>query len=242
MSTRHEYESKLKMNNPKNRPHATIILATSADGKIADVEKSAARFGSANDKKHLEKQIATADAVLFGGGTLRAYGTTMRITSTQLLETREKLGKPSQPAQIVCSRSLDLDPNFPFFQQPVPRWLLTSTKTENIESNPLKNKFEKIIFAANEEGKIDWDRAFQQLLDLGIKRLAILGGGQIVGSLITANLIDELWLTICPLILGGTDAPTTVEGTGFIASMAPRLQLLEVETIGQEVFLHYGRI
>ncbi len=230
------------MKNNINRPHATVILATSADGKIADVKKSPARFGSANDKKHLEKQIAKADAVLFGGGTLRAYGTTMRISSTELLAAREKLGKPPQPTQIVCSRSLDLDPNFPFFLQPVPRWLLTSKKPENLDSNPLKNKFEKIIFAAKEEGEIDWDRAFQQLLNLGIKRLAILGGGQIVGSLITANLIDELWLTICPLILGGTDAPTAVEGTGFVASMAPRLELLEVETIGREVFLHYGLI
>ena len=228
------------MNNKINKPHATVILAMSADGKIADLKKSPARFGSAKDKKHLEKQIAKADAVLFGGGTLRAYGTTMRISSTQLIEERKKLGKPPQPAQIVCSRSLDLNPNLPFFKQPVPHWLLTSKKPENLNSNPLKNRFEKIIFAANEDEEIDWELAFQQLLNLGIKRLAILGGGQIVGALITANLIDELWLTICPLILGGVDAPTPVEGTGFLASMAPRLKLLEVQTIGQEVFLHYS--
>lgn len=228
------------MTDKTNKPHTTVILATSADGKIADFQKSPARFGSANDKKHLEKQIASSDAVLFGAGTLRAYGTTMRISSTQLIEEREKLGKPPQPAQIVCSRSLDINPNFPFFQQPIPRWLLTCKKPENIHSNPLKNKFDKLLFAAKDEEEIDWDFAFQQLLDLGIKRLAILGGGQIVSSLITADLIDEFWLTICPLILGGVGAPTPVEGTGFVASMAPRLKLLEVETIGQEVFLHYG--
>lgn len=229
------------MTDKTNKPHTTVILATSADGKIADFQKSPARFGSANDKKHLEKQIASSDAVLFGGGTLRAYGTTMRISSTQLIEERKKLGKLPQPAQIVCSRSLDLNPNFPFFQQPVPRWLLTCQKTENLHGNPLKNKFDKIVFAAKEPEEIDWDFAFQQLLDLGIKRLAILGGGQIVSSLITADLIDEFWLTICPLILGGVSAPTPVEGTGFVASMAPRLELLEAKAIGQEVFLHYGR-
>lgn len=228
------------MNHKTNKIHATVILAMSADGKIADVKKSPARFGSANDKKHLEKQIAKADAVLFGGGTLRAYGTTMRIFSKQLIEEREKLGKPAQPIQIVCSRSLDIDSNFPFFQQPVPHWLLTSNTPEILDKNPLKNQFETIIFAADNKGEIDWDRAFQQLLDLGIKRLAILGGGQIVGSLVAANLIDEFWLTICPLILGGVHAPTTVEGEGFLASMAPSLELLEVETIGPEVFLHYG--
>ena len=54
------------------RPHTTVVLAMSADGKIADVKRSPARFGSAADKAHLEKQVAQVDAVLFGAGTLRA--------------------------------------------------------------------------------------------------------------------------------------------------------------------------
>ena len=53
------------------------------------------------------------------------------------------------------------------------------------------------------------------------------------------NLIDEIWLTICPLILGGQNSPTPADGEGFLSSVAPRLQLLEVKPVGQEVFLHY---
>jgi len=109
-----------------DRPYATVILAISADGKIADAVRSPARFGSANDKAHLEQQVAANDAVLFGNGTLQAYGTTMRVISPDLLKQRELAGKPPQPVQIVCSRSHQFDPNLRFFQQPVPRWLLTS--------------------------------------------------------------------------------------------------------------------
>ncbi|MDP5017898.1 MAG: riboflavin deaminase, partial [Dolichospermum sp.] len=44
---------------------------------------------------------------------------------------------------------------------------------------------------------------------------------------------------ICPLILGGNTAPSPVAGTGFLSNLAPKLQLLEVSMVEQEVFLHY---
>ncbi|MEG4058161.1 MULTISPECIES: dihydrofolate reductase family protein [unclassified Microcoleus] len=224
-------------------PHATVILAISADGKIADAVRSPARFGSANDKAHLEQQVAASDAVLFGNGTLQAYGTTMRVISPELLTQRELQGKLPQPVQIVCSRSSQFDPNLRFFQQPVPRWLLTgqhSRETALPSPYPMTNsKFDRIIYAKTRGGEIDWIDAFQQLASFGIKRLAILGGGKLVASVLAAGLVDELWLTVCPLILGGADAPTPVEGEGFLADLAPKLELLTVKQVGQEVFLHY---
>ncbi|MCU0543162.1 MAG: RibD family protein [Oscillatoriaceae cyanobacterium Prado104] len=225
------------------RPHATVILAIAADGKIADTARSPARFGSANDKAHLEQQIAAADAVLFGNGTLRAYGTTLRVTAPDLLDWREERGKPLQPVQIVCSQSCQFDPNWRFFQQPVPRWLLTGKSAEFPSQSPtnlpLNSMFDRILFVETAGGEIDWIDAFGQLANLGIQRLAILGGGQLVASLLAAGSIDEFWLTVCPLILGGAAAPTPVEGKGFLASFAPKLELLAVKQVGQEVFLHY---
>ncbi|MEP6516000.1 RibD family protein [Microcoleus vaginatus] len=237
-------------------PHATVILAISADGKIADAVRSPARFGSANDKAHLEQQVAASDAVLFGNGTLQAYGTTMRVISPELVKQRELQGKPPQPVQIVCSRSAEFDPNLRFFQQPLPRWLLTGQdcretalsspfptkdgETAMFSSYPITNtKFDRIIYAKTAGGEIDWIDAFQQLASFGITRLAILGGGKLVASVLAAGLIDEFWLTVCPLILGGADAPTAVEGEGFLADLAPKLELLAVKQVGQEVFLHY---
>ena len=223
------------MTDQIDRPYATVILAISADGKIADKVRSPARFGSANDKAHLEQQVAANDAVLFGNGTLQAYGTTMRVISPEFLKQRELAGKPPQPVQIVCSRSRQFDPNLRFFQQPVPRWLLTVKNADTVNDC----KFDRTIHTKTTDGEIDWIDAFQQLANLGIQRLAILGGGKLVASVLAAGLIDELWLTVCPLILGGVDAPTPVEGKGFLADLAPKLELLAVKQVGQEVFLNY---
>ena len=101
------------------------------------------------------------------------------------------------------------------------------------------SKFDRTLTTKTIEGEIDWIDAFQQLETLGIKHLAILGGGKLVASVLAAGLIDELWLTVCPLILGGVDAPTPVEGKGFLADFAPKLELLAVKQVGGEVFLHY---
>ncbi|MEL6931015.1 MAG: dihydrofolate reductase family protein, partial [Cyanobacteria bacterium J06600_6] len=87
------------------RPHLTVILAMTADGKIADYQHSAARFGSANDKAHLQQQVSLADGILFGAGTLRAYGTTMSVSDSALLESRTKRSQLPQPVQIVASAS-----------------------------------------------------------------------------------------------------------------------------------------
>lgn len=229
-----------------NRPHTTVILAMSADGKIADRNRSPARFGSITDKTHLETQIANADGVLFGRGTLEAYGTTLSISSTELLNQRQQQGKSPQPIQIVCSSSGKINRNFRFFKQPIPRWLITTKDNINSDSETrdlnFYPDFERVLRTPTlEENQkmIDWNDGFQQLLKLGLKKLAILGGGQLVGSLIERNLVDELWLTICPLIIGGINAPTPVEGKGFLSSVAPRLKLLDVKPIEQEVFLHY---
>ncbi len=229
--------------NASNRPHTTVVLAMSADGKIADVTRSPARFSSPADQAHLEKQVALADGVLFGAGTLRAYGTTLSVSNPQLLQSREQGGRSPQPVQIVCSRSGKLDPQLRFFRQRVPRWLLTTaTGAEYWQAQEsVSGGFEQILVVGTATDKIDWNDAFQQLTQLGFQRLAILGGGELVASLLAADLIDEFWLTVCPLILGGATAPTPVEGEGFSLQSIQRLELLDVETIEQEVFLHYRR-
>jgi len=236
----------------EHRPHTTVVLAMSADGKIGDFRRSPARFGSRVDKAHLEKQIAACDAVLFGAGTLRAYGTTLTISDPTLVQLRAQEGKPPQPVYIVTTHSGNLNPEIKFFKQPVRRWLLTTTtgavswkeRLRTLPSIGTRGKecppeFEQILVFETPRREIDISAALKHLATLHITRLAVLGGGELVASLLELDLIDELWLTVCPLILGGNTAPTPVDGKGFLPNLAPKLQLLEVHTVEQEVFLHY---
>ncbi|MBD2329424.1 RibD family protein [Alkalinema sp. FACHB-956] len=226
----------------------TVVLAMTADGKIADRDRTAARFGSPQDQRHLQQQVAAADAVLFGAGTLRAYGTTMTVHDPTLQEQRRSQGKAEQPIQMVCSRQATFDLSWRFFSQPIPRWLLTTPQGAIAWQH--QPAFERVLVAPerqnpaapvrSQDGRSwDWSAVFQQLSQEGLDRLAVLGGGDLVGSLFEADLVDELWLTVCPLILGGVTAPSPVAGNGFLANQAPWLELLTVQPVEQEVFLHY---
>lgn len=225
-----------------------VVLAMSADGKIADARGSAARFGSEQDKAHLEQQVAAADAVLFGAGTLRSYGTTLSVRDPDLLQQRQEQHQPPQPVQIVCSPSGKLDLNWRFFRQPVPRWLLTTEAGQNAVQDAVHKSqtdrtssqpFERMITQGITAQHIDWSQVFTLFEQANFKRLAVLGGGQLVASLLAVDCVDEMLLTVCPLILGGKTAPSPVQGNGWLEGVAPRLELLSADVKGQEVFLHY---
>ena len=233
----------------KERPKTTVVLAMTADGKIADRAKNAARFGSNADKVHLESQIALADGVIFGAGTLKAYGSSLPITNPYLLQQRQEFIKPLQPVHILVSASGNLNPQQRFFQQAIPRWLLTTEQVAREQGAGSRGQgvgsksslFEKVIMGKflKERNSFDWQTILPQFKQLGIEKLAVLGGGELVASLLSVDLIDELWLTVCPIILGGRNAPTPVAGIGFLQSQGKKLQLLEVKQIDQELFLHY---
>ena len=73
----------------------------------------------------------------------------------------------------------------------------------------------------------------------GVRRLLSEGGPTMHGALWAAGVVDELNLTISPLMTGDADEPNIVEG-GRLPD-AIELELLEVERVGSELFLRYGR-
>ncbi|MGD1853055.1 MAG: RibD family protein [Leptolyngbyaceae cyanobacterium] len=223
---------------PRDRPYISLVVAMSADGKISDAYRSAARFPSMADKHHLEQQVAIADATLFGAGTLRAYGTTALVKAPALLEKRAANKQSPQPIHIVCSRSGQLDMAAPFFSQPVSRWLLTTLAGTQTWQN---GQFDRVWIAPTVAQRFDWPVILAELKSLDIHHLLVMGGGQLVAALMAENLIDELWLTICPLIVGGEQSPTPCDGPGFSLENAPRFTLVSHRTVGDEIFLNYRR-
>ncbi|MBH8572071.1 RibD family protein [Nostocaceae cyanobacterium CENA369] len=216
----------------------TVVLAMTADGKISAVDPKAPRDSDPADQAHLEYQVSFADLILVGAGTMRAEAQTFTIRNPELLAARQVRGQSPQPITCLVTRSLDLSPDWPFFSQDVERWIFT-TKA-GLERNSSTTNLQKVADLIELGDKeLDWNRAYTLMAERGIQKVVALGGGSLTAALVEVGRIDDLWLTIWPVIYGGKDAPTPVEGKGFLPHDAPNLQLLETRQVGSELFLHY---
>jgi 5-amino-6-(5-phosphoribosylamino)uracil reductase len=216
----------------------TLVLAMSADGKITPTDPKAPSNSYPVDQAHLEYQVSLADLIIVGAGTIRAEGTTYTIKNPELLAARKVRGQSPQPITCVVSRSLELAPTLPFFSQDVERWIFTTrTSLERNSDATTLSKVADLIDLGDTD--LDWDKAYSLLEERGIRKVVALGGGSLTATLLQAGRIDDWWLTIWPIIYGGRDALTPVEGEGFIPYDAPNLQLIETRQNGNELFLHY---
>jgi riboflavin biosynthesis pyrimidine reductase len=88
--------------------------------------------------------------------------------------------------------------------------------------------------------EVDLNRLLEWLAEKrGCKVVVCEGGGVLVANFFAARAVDELFLTIVPRVLGGSNAPTVVGGDGFEPNAIPDGHLLRVEKLEDELFLQY---
>ena len=88
--------------------------------------------------------------------------------------------------------------------------------------------------------EVDLSLLMDKLGEIGIRRMMVEGGGTLIAGLINAGLVDEIYTFIGNMIIGGKDAPTLVDGEGFIQeSEFTRLALTDACKIEKGILLHW---
>ncbi len=209
-----------------------LVLAVSLDGRLAPAEGGAAHLGGPGDRRCLEEALCWADAVVLGAQTLRLHGTSCLIHAPDLLQQRHQKGLPPQPKVMVWTRGGDISPELPFFRQPMERWLLRAVPGA-LPPNAEAPGFSRILPFHT------WTEALEQMGGLGLQRVVALGGAQLAASLMAAAVVDEIQLTLCPRLLGGSHLWLPAQSTG---DGSVRWALLEHRALaGGELLLHYER-
>lgn len=84
------------------------------------------------------------------------------------------------------------------------------------------------------------DSLLERLALAGVQRLLVEGGSQIAYAFLAAEAVDELYLTIAPILLGGYGGPGPLGGPGWRMATGKHLQLREARVVGDEIFCRFG--
>ena len=217
---------------PAGRPFVFVNVIATADGRAAREGRSATIGGDADLQLLLDLRTA-ADAVLIGTGTLRAEGYDRLVKRQERRARRREAGLAEDPLAVILSRRFDVPWDAGLFQAPEqPVLVYTGTEAGDPPAVP----------APVEVVRLEVPGLTEMLADLrrrGVRALLSEGGPTMHGALWAADVVDELYLTIAPLITGDAEEPNIVEGGRLPEAVG--LELLSVGREGSEVFLRYGR-
>jgi riboflavin-specific deaminase-like protein len=215
------------------RPYVIINTVSSVDGRTA-MEGKAAGIGSGIDRQTMRNLRSKADAVMIGAGTLRAERLTLGLDETGV----------QQPLAIIVTETGDV---------PLEEHLIVEGAQEVLimlsDAAP-KRVVERLLTIApvmrapaDSTGAVELEAALRILkAERGVESLLVEGGPGLNHALISLNLVDELFLTVAPELIGGSadQTLTLLRGPTLPARDRPTLDLVSIHLSGDELFLRYS--
>jgi riboflavin-specific deaminase-like protein len=224
-------------------PFVFVNMAMTADGKIATANRAVSSFGSVRDHEHLLELRATADAVMAGAGTVGPAKINLGPGGAKFRRLRLKRGLAKYNLRVVVSGSGSINPRAEIFKKCFsPIIILTTGRASKTKLRQLQAIADEVKICGRRE--INFHAALRWLrAKWDVKRLLCEGGGELNDALFRAGLVDELHLTICPKIFGGSKAPSIADGEGFCRlAEAMSLQIKSFKRVGNEVFAVFRRM
>ncbi|MFC9973248.1 pyrimidine reductase family protein [Spirillospora sp. NPDC127200] len=173
-------------------------MVASADGAAA-FEGRAGGLGNPNDQRLLHLLRGLADVVIVGAGTVRAEGYGPVRPDPDWSPWRG--GRPPAPPLAVVSGALDLDLDAPVFTEAaVPTIVLTTEAADGARLAAARERADVVVAGGD---RLDWRLAIDALAGRGLRRMLCEGGPRVLDQLVTAGLLDELCLTVSPMLVGG---------------------------------------
>jgi riboflavin-specific deaminase-like protein len=222
------------------RPFVYVNMAASVDGKITSAAREYPRMTSPYDRSNMDHLRASADAVLVGAQTMRADRPKLYVRTPEMQAHRQSLGKSAGLLKILVTASASIDSDHRFFDDVDGGGLLIAT-VEDAPDAQVDALAERADVWRIGQRQVDLATLLERLhTERNIERLLVEGGGRLNWAFFEAGLVDELYLTIAPALLGGEDAPTLLEGTGFSMAKRVRLKLIELQREGDELYCRWG--
>jgi riboflavin-specific deaminase-like protein len=188
-----------------DRPLVAMNFAATVDGR-ATIGGVSGPIGSDADTAMLAGLRTRFDAVMIGAGTMRAERYGRLVSDRGKRERRERLGLPPDPLMVIVSGRLDLPWDAPLFSDGDGRVLIFTASADEPPQTATS------LQVVRHDGFVNLVEALRHLRrESGVRALLCEGGPGLHGELEGGGLVDELFLTIAPKLVGG-GGPRIVEG------------------------------
>jgi len=220
-----------------SRPFVVATFAMTVDGKTTTRNFTPVDFTSREDKLHLFRQRALADAVLIGHTSLKRDNVRLGI-SPELQKARRKHGQTPAPIRVIVSDKGKIDNRLNIFQSDISPIIIFSTR--RMPRKYRQALQQKATLHLTRAQHVDLAGMLRTLRDkYNVRTVACEGGPTLFRALLERGLVDQLNLTIAPYLFGGINAPTL---TGLSKEFLPasvHCSLIDMRVVGEECFLTY---
>lgn len=201
------------------KPYVILNSAASLDGVIGGGKKI--MLSNEEDWRRVHKLRASVDAVMVGVNTV--------LADDPLLTVRHVRGKT--PRRVVVDSMARTPPSALILGEDKKATVAVSERAPEKKIMKLKNKADVVVSGKE---KVDLPKLLDKLYSMGVERILLEGGGRLNKSMLEEGLVDEIFLTITPHVIG--------EGTHFVEGRLNRrlgLVLLDSKRVGDQIILHY---
>lgn len=204
--------------------HVHVNAAVSADGKLSTRRREQLVISGSTDFERVEELRGAVDAVLVGVGTV-------------LADDPSLTAETGTPRRVVLDSSGRTPPDAAVLEGTAETIICLAEAASAETRADLAAAGASLVTAGTDQ--VDPRRALGALqADHDVESILVEGGGEVIFSLFEAGLVDELTTYVGPLVVGGRDAPTLVDGVGFVDEF-PRLELKSLERIDEGALLHW---
>lgn len=232
-----EVYADLRFEGMADRPYVAINMVSSVDGRTTiGGELRQTPIGSAADRQLMGWVRHAADLVIRGAQTVRANPVYPRVPA-ELVPIRRSKGLTDQPLAALISNSCNVPLDADIFTSGPRRPLvITSDRAPADRVASLRDVADVLV--VGDDG-VDLQLALQRLRhEFGVERILLEGGPSLNYHFLRQRLVDELFWTVAPKMIGGSAELSWVEGEDLFDPLM-QLKLVSAYTLQDELFLRY---
>jgi riboflavin-specific deaminase-like protein len=220
------------------RPRIIVNFAITIDGKVSPAKASPSHFTSSYDKRRLLEIRSLGDALMVGRNTVQIDNMSMGLPDEDLRLARVNRGQSEYPLRVVISNSGNLSSDLNIFNHRFsPIVVYSTTRMPTSIQAALQCR---TTLHLTDRDRLSLHDVLNDLYETHhVRTLVCEGGPSLAKGLAEIDAIDELFVTIAPILVGGARAPGILGVPGTFLPSSRIYQLASMKVEAAECYLHY---